>query len=188
LTNTVDTNSCSSACPAKQLWTKLNKQIPASYAHLLFWSVFLVGLVSDLWTKSAVFNWLSSRTPPSCSVIDGFFRLILVENKGAAWGVAAGQTIPLIVISIIAIVVVLVVFLFVCKPCPLVVFSLAFLAAGILGNLYDRVFNDGKVRDFLDFYYNDWHFPAFNIADSMLTIAVFLLILMTIFSPKPQTQ
>ncbi len=181
MTETVDKCSCRPACPSKRLWTKLNKQIPASKAHLLFWPVFFVGLISDLWTKSAVFNWLDSQFPPNCSIINGFFRLILVENSGAAWGIAAGKTLPLIIISLIAMVVVFAVFIFARKPHGLVVFSLAFLAAGILGNLYDRVFNDGKVRDFLDFYYKDWHFPAFNVADSMLTVAVFLLILTTVF-------
>ena len=105
---------------------------------------------------------------------------MLVENLGAAWGVAAGRTVPLIAISAVAMVVVLGVFLFNRKPQLLSVIALGLFAAGICGNLYDRIFNDGKVRDFLDFYYGDWHFPAFNIADSMLTVAVAILILATI--------
>ncbi len=113
---------------------------------------------------------------------------MLVENRGAAWGVAADKTIPLILISIIAIVVVFAVFLFMRKLQTVVVFSLGLFAAGICGNLYDRLFNAGKVRDFLDFYYKDVHFPAFNVADSMLTIAVFLLIIVTIFSSKHTDQ
>ena len=60
--------------------------------------------------------------------------------------------------------------------------ALAMFTAGIIGNLYDRVFNNGGVRDFLDFYilenrwFNEYHWPAFNIADSMLCVAVGLLI------------
>jgi signal peptidase II len=155
-------------------------------SHLLFWPVFLLGLAADLWTKSLVFKCLSSRATQHCSVIDGFFQFVLVENRGAAWGIAADKTIPLILVSLIAIVIVFAVFLLAHKPQAVVVFSLGLFAAGICGNLYDRLFNDGRVRDFLDFYYRDWHFPAFNIADSMLTVAVFLLILVTIFSPKKE--
>ncbi|MBN1787832.1 MAG: signal peptidase II [Sedimentisphaerales bacterium] len=173
-------------CPQKRFWESLNKQISPSKAHLLFWTVFIIGLVSDLWTKSAVFNWLGERIPHKYDVIHGFFRLVLVENSGAAWGIAAGKTVPLIMISIIAMIVVFGVFLCAKKPRRMVVFSLALLLAGIIGNLYDRVFNDGRVRDFLDFYYKDWHFPAFNIADSMLTISVFLLILVTLFGHEPK--
>ena len=148
----------------------------------------MLGLAADLWTKSLVFKWLSSRAPQHCSIINGFFQFVLVENRGAAWGIAADKTIPLILVSLVAIVIVFAVFLLAHKPRAVVVFSLGLFAAGICGNLYDRLFNDGRVRDFLDFYYKDRHFPAFNIADSMLTVAVFLLIIVTIFCQKPQTE
>jgi signal peptidase II len=166
----------------------LNRQLSIFAAHLLFWPVFIIGLVADLLTKSYIFRWLNSRPLPRYVVLDGFFQIVLVENRGAAWGIAADRTILLIVISVIALVVVFAIFLFMRGQCPLVVFSLGLFAAGICGNLYDRLFNAGKVRDFLDFYYKDWHFPAFNIADSMLTVAVFLLILITLFSSKPITD
>ena len=165
----------------------LSKQINVSAAHLLFWPVFLIGLAADLWTKSVVFDWLAPHAPQRYSVIDGFFEFVLVENRGAAWGVASGRTIPLIIVSIIAILIVFSVFLFARKPQAVVVFSLGLFAAGICGNLYDRLFNNGQVRDFLDFYYGDVHFPAFNIADSMLTVAVFLLVLTTLFCQKKDT-
>jgi signal peptidase II len=55
--------------------------------------------------------------------------------------------------------------------------SLALFVGGILGNLHDRLFNNGLVRDFIDAYYRDWHWPAFNVADSALCIAVALILL-----------
>jgi signal peptidase II len=164
----------------------LSKEISVSAAHLLFWPVFLLGLAADLWTKSYVFHWLSSLPSyPRYSVFPGFFEFVLVENRGAAWGIASDRTIPLVLISIFAIIIVFTVFLLTRKPRAVVVFSLGLFAAGVCGNLYDRLFNAGKVRDFLDFYYRDVHFPAFNIADSMLTIAVFLV---TIFCSKSPTE
>ncbi len=166
----------------------LTKQITVTAAHLIFWPIFIIGFAADLWSKSAIFNWLASLFPQRYSIIDGFFQFVLVENSGAAWGIAANKTMTLIVISVVAIIMVLAIFLFSRKLQLAVVLALGLFAAGICGNLYDRLFNDGSVRDFLDFYYKDWHFPAFNLADSMLTIAVFILILMTIFCPKPQTD
>ncbi|PKL50359.1 MAG: signal peptidase II [Planctomycetes bacterium HGW-Planctomycetes-1] len=177
-----------SQTPDKSCCCCLTRQLNLPSAHLLFWPVFLIGLVADLWSKSAVFNWLSSQSPQRYSIIDGFFQLVIVENRGAAWGIAADKTITLVVISILAFIVIFSMFLFGRKLQMAVVLALALFAAGICGNLYDRLFNDGKVRDFLDFYYKEWHFPAFNIADSMLTVAVFILILMTIFCPKSQQE
>jgi len=52
--------------------------------------------------------------------------------------------------------------------------ALAFFAAGVLGNLWDRLFYDGMVRDFIDLYYDRWHWPAFNVADALLCTAVAL--------------
>lgn len=166
----------------------LSRQISVSAAHLLFWPTFFIGFAADLWTKSLVFNWLQGCAPPRYSIIDGFFQFVLVENRGAAWGIASDRTIPLIVVSVIALLIVLLVFIFMRSRPAVVVFALGLFAAGISGNLYDRLFNNGRVRDFLDFYYGDTHFPAFNIADSMLTVAVFLLILITLFSSKPTTD
>ena len=168
----------------KNLVCIFTKQVSSLTAHLIFWPVFIIGLASDLITKSVIFNWLSNRSPNYFEVIDGFFELVMVENRGAAWGIAADKTITLIVISIVAMIIVFGIFLFGRGHQMIVVVALGFFAAGICGNLYDRIFNNGGVRDFLDFYYKDWHFPAFNIADSLLTIAVGLLILTTIFSPK----
>ena len=54
--------------------------------------------------------------------------------------------------------------------------GLALVLGGAIGNLIDRV-RYGHVVDFLDFYWQSWHFPAFNVADSAITIGVAILIL-----------
>ena len=54
--------------------------------------------------------------------------------------------------------------------------ALALILGGALGNLYDRVML-GYVVDFLDFHWSGWHFPAFNIADSGISVGAILLIL-----------
>ena len=152
-------------------------------AHLLFWPIFTAAIALDLWTKKAVFDWLSTFDVPFYKVVDGFLNIIAAENSGAAWSIMQGQRILLAGISIVALVVVICIFLFSKNQQRLVQVSLALFAGGISGNLYDRLFNDGKVRDFIDVvYWPGKHWPAFNVADSLLCIAVGLLIIMTLFS------
>ena len=67
---------------------------------------------------------------------------------------------------------------------------MAFILGGALGNLYDRV-SLGYVIDFLDFHWSGWHFPAFNIADSAITLGAILIILdgiLRIKNEKPDSQ
>ncbi len=156
-------------------------------AHLIFWLIVAGGIVADLWSKSAIFNWLKSQPFETYTVIDGLFDLVIRENTGAAWGIAAGKTTMLISFSVIAVLFVSVIYFMERQHHVLVQVALAMFTSGILGNLYDRLFNGGKVRDFLDFYIGEHHWPAFNLADSMLCIAVGLLLLSS-FPAKPQTQ
>ncbi len=162
---------------------RLSGALPDSKAHLIFWSLTLTELALDLWTKKAVFDWL--KPGDYFSVINGFLRLVRVLNNGAAFGVFAGKSYFLTAISVIALVVVLGVFLFSGTRYRLVHVALGLFTAGICGNLYDRIFNNGLVRDFIDIYYRDSHWPAFNIADSLLCIGIGLLIISTFLTEKP---
>jgi signal peptidase II len=104
--------------------------------------------------------------------------LQLTENSGAAFGIAAGQRFLLVAVSAAALVVVVAVVLFAGGNGKIVQVALALFAAGVGGNLYDRIFNNGLVRDFIDVvYWPGRHWPAFNVADSSLCIAVGLLVL-----------
>ena len=153
--------------------------------HLIFWPVFAGGLVFDLWTKSAVFAWLADKPGQGVSIIDDIVRLQLAINPGAAFGIAGGHRVILVAVSVIALVVILAVFLFADGERKIIVTALALFAAGISGNLYDRAFNDGLVRDFIDVvYWPGKHWPAFNVADSMLCTAVGLLVIASLFTPK----
>ncbi|MGD0552321.1 MAG: signal peptidase II [Sedimentisphaerales bacterium] len=157
---------------------------PSSAArHLIFWPIFVGGLAFDLWTKKAVFAWLVNAQG-QYAIIDGFLRLQLAENPGAAFGIAGGYRVMLVSISMIALLVILAVFIFALRKGKIVVVALALFAAGISGNLYDRAFNGGLVRDFIVVYWRERHWPAFNVADSMLCTAVGLLIISSLFSPK----
>ena len=162
--------------------------LPDLKAHLIFWSLTLGGLALDLWSKSAVFSWLEQKPGNSVSIIDGFLRLVMALNNGAAFGIFAGKPYFLIAISVIALAIVLGAFLFNGTGHRLVHIALGMFTAGICGNLYDRIFNDGSVRDFIDVYYRDHHWPAFNVADSLLCIGVGLLVISTFLTTEKSSQ
>jgi signal peptidase II len=162
---------------------------PQIQAHLLFWPVFVVGLFFDLWSKRAVFAWLDGSPRSAVVIIDGFLRLATAENPGAAFGIAAGKRNLLIAVSVIALIVVLAVFLLSGNERRLIHFSLGLFAAGVCGNLYDRLLNNGLVRDFIDVvYYPGRHWPAFNVADSLLCVAVGLLVFSSAFTRQPAQE
>ena len=152
----------------------------------IFWAVTVLGIASDLFSKFYIFEWLRNRTPHSFPVIEGFFNLAIVENTGAAFGIAQGKRWVLTGISIIGLLIVLGVVHLAGKCSKLMYIALGLLCAGISGNLYDRIFNDGKVRDFIDIiYWEGKHWPAFNLADTILCIAVGLVFIATLFTEKP---
>ena len=152
--------------------------LPGLKAQLTFWPLMLIGLALDLASKSMVFSWLEQKPGNSVSIIDGFLHLVRTVNPGAAFGIGAGYSDLLVAVSAIALVAILVGFLLSGAQPRLVHVALGLFAAGVCGNLWDRVFNDGGVRDFIDVvYWPGRHWPAFNIADSLLCIGVALLIM-----------
>ena len=108
----------------------------------------------------------------------GFFNLVHVHNKGAAFSflaTASAWRLPFfILVSSIALVVIAVVFRRLRPDQRFTAFSLALIFSGALGNLIDRV-RLGEVIDFLDVHWYAHHWPAFNVADSAICVGVFLL-------------
>ena len=151
---------------------------PSKGDHLIFWSIAIVGLIADLWSKSAVFKWLDTMPGYEKVFIEGYFGFIKAVNNGAAFSMLAGRKEFLVGISIVAAVAVIGIFIFGRVSQKTMVVSLGLFFAGIVGNLYDRA-TTGLVRDFIDVHYKEvYHWPTFNIADSMLCTAVGLMIIM----------
>jgi len=131
-------------------------------------------VIVDQLTKAIV-----DRTMPlhhSIPIIDGFFNLTYIRNTGAAFGIFAGSHEVfrrpfLIAVSIIAIGFILVMLRRLREDATGLVSALAFILGGAIGNLIDRIFY-GEVIDFLDVYWSNYHWPAFNVADSFITIGV----------------
>jgi signal peptidase II len=136
------------------------------------WLVPIV--VFDQLTKMIV-----DRTMPlyhSIPIVDGFFNLTYIRNTGAAFGLFAGShevfRLPFLIgVSILAIGFILVMLRRLRESEAGLAAALAFILGGAIGNLIDRIVY-GEVIDFLDVYWSIYHWPAFNVADSFITIGV----------------
>jgi signal peptidase II len=142
-----------------------------------------VVLVLDYVSKLVV---LEAFAPGEGRAVTSFFNLVLVFNKGAAFSflsTAPGwQTLFFASIAVVASVVISYL-LFKHESKKLFCSGLALILGGALGNLYDRLVY-GHVVDFLDFHAAGSHWPAFNVADSAITVGAALLIVESFFSKK----
>jgi signal peptidase II len=131
-------------------------------------------VVVDQVTKAVV-----DRTMPlhhSIPIIDGFFNLTYIRNTGAAFGIFSGShevfRLPFLIgVSILAIGFILMMLKRLRDGETGLTLALAFILGGAAGNLIDRILY-GEVIDFLDVYWSHYHWPAFNVADSCITIGV----------------
>jgi signal peptidase II len=143
------------------------------------WRWFAIAAAVVVADQVAKWAMLGSFAPGERRALTGFFNLVLVFNKGAAFSFLAreaGWQTPLLVgFALVAAGIVSV--LIVRSPEKnLLRAALALILGGALGNVIDRL-RFGHVVDFLDFHAAGWHFPAFNVADSAITIGAALLIL-----------
>ncbi|MBI2998856.1 MAG: signal peptidase II [Deltaproteobacteria bacterium] len=126
-------------------------------------------------------KFIVGRTMPlnhSIPVIENLFSLTYIRNTGAAFGIFAGSDLPLrrpllILFSLVAIGFVVMLLRRLAEKERGLILALTFILGGAIGNLIDRVFY-GEVIDFLDFYWSGYHWPAFNFADSFITLGVLI--------------
>jgi signal peptidase II len=129
----------------------------------------------DYLSKIAV---LGSFSPGESRAVTSFFNLVLVFNKGAAFSfLASAQGWQTLFFAAIAVVASFVIGFLIIRNKDKKLFcgGLGLILGGALGNLYDRVVY-GHVVDFLDFHALGWHYPAFNVADSAITVGAGILI------------
>jgi signal peptidase II len=119
-------------------------------------------------------------------IIHGFLNLTLIHNTGAAFGLMAGQvslarTFFFLAVSLLAIGVVLWMLFRLPEGQKMELIALSLILGGALGNVSDRI-RLGEVVDFIDIYYRTYHWPAFNVADSAISIGVILLLFRLVFA------
>lgn len=149
---------------------------PRTAAGAWRWYALAISIVVlDQATKALI---LARFRPGEELAVTGFFSLVLTFNTGAAFSFLAGaggwQRWLFTVIAVIAIAVIG--WLLRRGGDRLYCLGLALILGGALGNLCDRL-RLGKVVDFLLFHYAGWSYPAFNVADSAITVGAALLII-----------
>ena len=151
------------------------------------WSRWLalsaIVIVLDQLTKS----WITSAFQLGDSLtITGFFNLVLAYNTGAAFSFLAGaggwQRIFFVAIAVVAAVVIVYILRKPQNP-PLLNAALALILGGAIGNVIDRI-RLGHVIDFIQVHGGGYYFPAFNVADSAISIGAALLIWDSLRKPR----
>ena len=146
----------------------------------------LLGVGLDQLTKYIVVHQIPFHG--EIPVIPGFFNLVYIRNKGAAFGFLSGSehgfapTLFLILTVVATGFVVYLLYRNINENWSITI-SISLILGGALGNLIDRV-RSGSVVDFLDVYVKTTHWPSFNLADSFITVGGILLLVNLLFSPQ----
>lgn len=134
-------------------------------------------IIFDQLTKFAATDYLTGQGEVQ---LLPFLNLVLVHNTGAAFGFLSNaggwQNIFFIVVAVAASAFILWMLWRLDSKEKLLAIALTLVLGGAMGNLVDRLIY-GYVIDFIDIYYATWHWPAFNVADSAITIGAVLLII-----------
>lgn len=159
--------------------------IKRKYWILAILLVIIIG--SDQLTKSWIIE--NFRLGQTLSIINGFFNITYVQNKGAAFGFLS-QTNPafrvpfFIIVPLVALLSIGYVFRKIADHDLKFSIALSLVISGAVGNLIDRL-RLGYVIDFLDFHWRyGYHFPAFNVADSAICVGVGLIMLDLFLAPS----
>lgn len=150
--------------------------------------ILLTVFIADQITKILVLNSLS--TGEIVQVFGNFFQLKLIFNTGGALGTELGSSVFYLITSILILIFVIY-FTITHRNIKIVAWSMATIAGGATGNIFDRI-RLGKVVDFLDFDFFDFSFFGrpierwwtFNIADAAITVGILIILAYIIFFPK----
>ena len=157
---------------------------------------FLIVIPSlSLLLLDQITKWVVLRTldiHQSVTVVSGFFNLVHVRNRGMAFGFlnrpGSDLSFYFLVFATVAAILVLVFWAIKLKQEEYRMLpGLSLILGGALGNLVDRV-RLHEVIDFLDFHIGHYHWPAFNVADSAITVGTIWVALILIFRPSPRPR
>lgn len=159
----------------------------AKYGRLALVAAVVVAL--DQITKAIIL----ARVPlyDLIPVIPGFFNIVHIQNPGGAFGFFAGgspflRKVVFLLLSSVAALFVLYLYRQTPRTHRWLSFGLALIFGGAIGNLIDRVRFDVRVVDFLDFHIGPYHWPAFNVADSAITVGVTIFAIHILFNKMPE--
>lgn len=158
--------------------------------YVFVFSIAAVVLIADQITK-----WMIVRSfdlHESLPVIDSLFHLTYVRNRGGAFSILADQPdslrIPFFVtVSLVALAALMYFLRSIASDQRLMLFALGGILGGALGNFFDRI-SVGTVVDFFDFHWRGYYFPAFNIADSFITVGTTIILLYSFFTSEDESE
>lgn len=159
---------------------------PAGSGRTVYVAIATLVVVLDQVTKVLVDRFMSLHE--SRIIVDGFLRLTYVRNRGAAFGILSDADLPyqpllFAVVSLAALGAIAAYAWRLPARSRLPQTALALIMGGALGNLMDRA-RLGHVIDFVDAYWRAHHWPAFNVADSAISVGVVLLVLDILRQPQ----
>jgi signal peptidase II len=144
------------------------------------WLSLLV-MVLDQLSKVSVVQYFEQHPP--LVVLSSWFNLVLAYNRGAAFSLLADNSeVPRILFSVLAIIAAMLIIASLRSQVqrPLASIGLALILGGAMGNLIDRI-RIGAVVDFIQWHWADYYYwPAFNIADSAITLGALLLVIVSL--------
>ena len=148
--------------------------LPSKYLKFICIAIAIIGL--DQLTKWIVYNSLMLHEV--VPVIPGCLNLVHIQNPGTAFGLFADynsffRNILVMSASIVAILLILYLYKNTSQDFPVLSFGFALIFGGAIGNMIDRV-RLGRVIDFIDVYIGSLHWPAFNVADSAITVGMII--------------
>jgi signal peptidase II len=154
----------------------------------IFWLVSIFVILLDQVTKFMILTAIPVNS--SETIIPGLLNFTHVKNPGAAFGAFAenGGTVGRIALSIVSFVALVVIaWIVFCQPLDFYsVIGFALFFGGAAGNFIDRILF-GEVTDFIDVYARGLHWPAFNVADSALSIGAFIFCMRLIIPSRAQS-
>lgn len=144
-------------------------------------TLFFIAVIvcADQFSKTLIVEKFALRE--SVEIIPGFFRITYVQNTGAGFSILEGQRTFFLIVTVIALAAFI--YLLIKSETALGKAALIMMIGGTIGNFIDRLLHV-YVVDFLDFIIFGYDFPVFNIADSFLTVGVFLMIIDLIRSER----
>ena len=155
------------------------KHFNKSITYLFFFFLFLVSL--DQLTKDLVINKLELYESKN---LLPFLNFTFVVNYGFALGFLNSPSLNQLIVSLVILSIILYfLYLLIKTQDHIFRFSLVLILSGAMGNFLDRIIR-GFVIDFIDIYISDYHWPAFNLADSWITIGFMILIFNILFLNK----
>jgi signal peptidase II len=133
--------------------------------------------VLDQLSKAAILGFFAGHALGQHEKVTPFFNIILTYNRGMSFGLFnSGAGLNALLFSFVAAAIVIVLAYWLSRvESPLLAVAIGLIIGGAIGNVADRI-RLGAVVDFLDFHIGSWHWPAFNVADSAISIGVAVML------------